>query len=97
MWDPPKPVSPALAGGFLTTGPPGKSRNSQESHEYCNQSPLTFGNEALPKILLQEDLIELLPEINSVPAPPRAHGGLNAALSQLTGLTVNFPMLKVFP
>ena len=29
MWDPPgpgiKPVSPALAGGFLTTVPPGKS------------------------------------------------------------------------
>ena len=29
MWDLPrpgiKPVSPALAGGFLTTGPPGKS------------------------------------------------------------------------
>ena len=29
-WDPPGPgiesVSPALAGGFLTTGPPGKSR-----------------------------------------------------------------------
>ena len=30
MWDPPgpgiEPVSPALAGGFLTTVPPGKSR-----------------------------------------------------------------------
>ena len=29
MWDPPRPevepTSPALAGGFLTTGPPGKS------------------------------------------------------------------------
>ena len=28
LWDPPRPgiepVSPALAGGFLTTGPPGK-------------------------------------------------------------------------
>ena len=31
MWDVPgpgiEPVSPALAGGFLTTGPPGKSPN----------------------------------------------------------------------
>ena len=30
MWDPPgpglEPVSPELAGGFLTTAPPGKSR-----------------------------------------------------------------------
>ena len=33
MWDPPvpelEPVSPALAGGFLTTAPPGKSLSSQ--------------------------------------------------------------------
>lgn len=28
-----------------------------------NQSPLTFGKEALPKIPLREDLTELLPEI----------------------------------
>ncbi|KAJ8783863.1 hypothetical protein J1605_008906 [Eschrichtius robustus] len=31
MWDPPgpgfEPVSPALAGGFLTTAPPGKPAN----------------------------------------------------------------------
>ena len=33
MWDPPrpgiKPMSPALAGGFLITGPPGKSHNEK--------------------------------------------------------------------
>ena len=32
MWDLPRPgiepMSPALAGGFLTTGPPGKSSHS---------------------------------------------------------------------
>ena len=26
MWDLPEPVYPALAGGFLTTAPPGKSK-----------------------------------------------------------------------
>ena len=35
MWDLPgpgiKPMSPALAGGFLTTGPPGKSQISKHT------------------------------------------------------------------
>ena len=38
MWDLPgpglKPVSPALAGGFLTTVPPGKSLNKILSAQY---------------------------------------------------------------
>ena len=36
MWDPPgpglEPVSPAFAGGFLTTAPPGKSQNPKHSN-----------------------------------------------------------------
>ena len=40
MWDPPrpgiKPMSPALAGGFLTTGPPGKSHNEKVLHYNFN-------------------------------------------------------------
>ena len=43
MWDLPgpglEPVSPALAGGFLTTAPPGKSHNI---HFCLNQSPELF-------------------------------------------------------
>ena len=42
MWDLPRsgsePMSPALAGRFLTTGPPGKSRYSlNESAGICTQ------------------------------------------------------------
>ena len=37
MWDLPgpglEPVSPALAGGFLTTAPPGKPQNPQFKDE----------------------------------------------------------------
>ena len=38
MWDLPgpglQPVSPALAGGFLTTAPPGKPNNSYVDNNY---------------------------------------------------------------
>ena len=46
MWDLPgpglEPVSPALAGGFLTTAPPGKSQNLlfKSSFRECYGMPL---------------------------------------------------------
>ena len=49
MWDLPRPgiepVSPALAGRFLTTGPPGKSCNdflSTETDRHSERNPLLF-------------------------------------------------------
>ena len=44
MWDLPrpglKPMSPALAGGFLTTAPPGKSQETQALHDTIDQMDL---------------------------------------------------------
>ena len=41
MWDPPRPelepVSPALAGGFSTTAPPGKPKDDHSCHHYSTQ------------------------------------------------------------
>ena len=34
------PGSPALAGGFLTTGPPGKSKNESFDHSHCRLDSL---------------------------------------------------------
>ena len=46
MWDLPrpgiKPVSPALAGGFLTTGPPGKSLPSKVSSVLITANQSSF-------------------------------------------------------
>ena len=46
MWDPPgpgiEPVSPALAGGFLTTGPPGKSLSLPFKESWELDSVLRF-------------------------------------------------------
>ena len=48
MWDHPRPgmepVSPALAGGFLTTGPPGKSNRHPSEHFICIHSFATRSN-----------------------------------------------------
>ena len=35
-----EPVSPALAGGFLTTGPPGKSMFLKSHREFCKVTAL---------------------------------------------------------
>ena len=52
MWDLPrpglKPMSPALAGGFLTTAPPGKPN----IHLSCSQ-----GESAKSSFSVQEDLL----------------------------------------
>ena len=46
MWDLPRPgielVSPALAGGFLTTEPPGKSHTSEFLYFTFNPSGIDF-------------------------------------------------------
>ena len=54
MWDLPgpgiKPVSPALAGGFLTTAPPGKSQTGKLISKSKNLSYLTpHGNQIVDK------------------------------------------------
>ena len=53
MWDPPgpglEPMSPALAGGFLTTAPPGKSYLIHSVNMYyCFQTQvlISFGEAA---------------------------------------------------
>ena len=54
MWDLPgpgfKPVSPALAGGFLTTAPPGKPLVAAEQLSPC----ATTAEARMPKALQQE-------------------------------------------
>ena len=46
MWDLPvprlEPVSPALAGRFLTTGPPGKPKGITTVMEFALATPATF-------------------------------------------------------
>ena len=57
MWDLPgpglEPVSPALAGEFLTTAPPGKSKSLCETHSGCLFS--------FPKLSLRSCLLLLNP------------------------------------
>ena len=58
------------------------------SNELCSQSPLPFGKEARPQISP--------PKSCSVFAPRRALRLFEPKpLAQLTGLKVNFPILKV--
>ena len=46
MWDIPEPgiepVSPALAGGFLTTVPPGKYQENFDKCKYFERKPVTW-------------------------------------------------------
>ena len=50
MWDPPRPglepVSPALAGGFSTTAPPGKPRG----HDFLNWLLVTLANSCFSNV-----------------------------------------------
>ena len=66
MWDFPGPglqhVSPALAGGFLTTAPPGKSLSlssegsAQEAQRTSHWSPITLLLRPLPPVLFTVSL-----------------------------------------
>ena len=63
MWDLPRPgiepMSPALAGGFLTTGPPGKSCNdflSTETDGHSERNPLLFKG-SITSICLYSNLL----------------------------------------
>ena len=72
MWDLPgpglEPVSPALAGGFLTTAPPGKSicRLSDDGHsDWCEVIPhcsfdLHFSNNKISFLIALISLIFFL-------------------------------------
>ena len=67
MWDLPgpgiKPVSPALAGGFLTTVPPGKSK---EIFVICILFPLQFGSKTITSVHSFIEIVFFLSEIKSV-------------------------------
>ena len=65
MWDLPgpglEPVSPALAGGFLTIAPPGKSPDvclDLHGHSFSSAPTLTFHiREILSQLVLFLDLV----------------------------------------
>ena len=56
MWDLPgpgiKPVSPALAGGFLTTVPPEKSLNVLKEDKQSGRGTYTFNYQDLFKAII---------------------------------------------
>ena len=58
MWDLPRPgleaVSPALAGGFLTTAPPGKPRGKFFDEIYFSDFPEYLGKKIVSAIFLKD-------------------------------------------
>ena len=85
MWDPPRPgpepVSPALAGGLLTTAPPGnpppnifimKNFKHRKSQENCTANPHLSG------FSLPWRTPHTLPSIPQICTPPKATPALSA-------------------
>ena len=85
MWDLPgpglKPVSPALAGGFLTTAPPGKSqdqdilkgcyrkRNNSVTHTF-RDAPLLSSNTRLPLVPFMDSAVSPSMSLLILPSSP---------------------------
>ena len=108
MWDLPgpglEPVSPALAGGFLTTAPPGKPPFIFIKSVMLHVSPL-FKNQIKHHQTLRNNLITLalelsrnhihfLPGLLGVPRPSDHHPWPE---QQLTSLLPALPALSLRP
>ena len=59
-WSGMEPVSPALQGGFLITGPPGKSWNCP----FCLQNPTSFINHLLIKGIWGDTIFSIFKQQN---------------------------------